>query len=279
MSKLALLHASPPEGFIPLPSPRQSSKATSTDIPKLRDSQTQTNVVVFFNTRSTATESSPVKCSETQTDSISSTSPLVSELNILRNQLSKSIDVIDRLFGLVQQMELCEKGAGYGFVEHDTRSQKDAEEGELIDLTTKDEDIVDNFRLPDQNRCAAPGPFTLAPGATSANKHRSPQRKRPVIGCAPSDFRFKASKTVCELFITNVNRMVTIADALDFLNPKATVLGISLISHPNARSKSFVLTVPMDERYSLLDPMFWPSGVEARDFVRPRIGRLAAASL
>ena len=94
------------------------------------------------------------------------------------------------------------------------------------------------------------------------------------MGSGPVSPRLSAFSTVGELFVSNVDQDTTISDVFLFLQRKATVVKLNQISHPDARSKSFLLAVPSCEVDNILCPDFWPIGVRCREFVRPTVGRL-----
>ena len=105
---------------------------------------------------------------------------------------------------------------------------------------------------------------------------RRGQRWRGIVGSGPVSPKFAADSTVEEFFVFNVDSATSISDVFVFLNGKATVVRLTQISHPDARSKSFILAVPSYERVSVLCPNFWPIGVRCRPFIRPTVGRLAS---
>jgi hypothetical protein len=75
--------------------------------------------------------------------------------------------------------------------------------------------------------------------------------------------------------VYNVRRDTTTYEVLDYVREKVEVLGLTEISHPNASSKSFLLTVPQRYVDHVLSEHFWPCDVRCRNFVRPVSGRLA----
>ena len=95
------------------------------------------------------------------------------------------------------------------------------------------------------------------------------------MGSGPASPRFAAVSTVEEIFVSNVDLDTSISDVFLFLKRKSTVVRLTQVSHPDARSKSFVLAVPSHELGNVLCPQFWPIGVRCREFIRPTVGRLA----
>ena len=114
---------------------------------------------------------------------------------------------------------------------------------------------------------SSPYSFRTSPG-------RGP-RRRGIVGSGPASPRFAAVSTVEEIFVSNVDLDTSISDVFLFLKRKVTVVRLTQISHPDARSKSFVLSVPSYELDNVLCPKFWPIGVRCREFIRPTVGRLA----
>ena len=101
-------------------------------------------------------------------------------------------------------------------------------------------------------------------------------RQRGVLGSASKDPRLPAASITTELFISNVRRGTTVSDIADFLRPKVDVLNLCLISHPDARTQSYLLTISPDLADYVLCSDFWPLGICCRKFVRPISGRLAS---
>lgn len=50
-----------------------------------------------------------------------------------------------------------------------------------------------------------------------------------------------------------------------------TVRNIACVSNPNAKFKSFRLTVPLSEFKDLFDEKIWPCGVRVRKYIPPRV--------
>jgi hypothetical protein len=122
--------------------------------------------------------------------------------------------------------------------------------------------------------------FSTFPGPSQSRSSTSPTtpnrfRRRCIVGRGPTNSRLTPAARVAEFFVFNVNKTVTVADLMDYLKPKVTVLGLTLISHPCSASKSFMLSVPLEEEYLVSDPNFWPFDIKCRNFVRPITGRLA----
>jgi hypothetical protein len=111
-------------------------------------------------------------------------------------------------------------------------------------------------------------------GMSSFSSGRS-IRKGTVVGRGAQDSRLTNATDVAEYFVSNVAKTASIAEILDFLNSKTSVLGLARLSHENARSMSLLLTVPLEEDATVTDPYFWPPGIHCRRFVRPKTGRLA----
>jgi hypothetical protein len=111
----------------------------------------------------------------------------------------------------------------------------------------------------------------IGSGVTSGSRFR----RNRVTGCGPTDNRVAALTTVRELFIYNLSPSVTYSGLRQYLQASVEVLGLRRISHQNSRSQSFLVTVPVDSEGFLLDPHFWPKGVQCQYFVRPPTGRLA----
>ena len=113
-----------------------------------------------------------------------------------------------------------------------------------------------------------------SPYSFRTSPRRGP-RRRDIVGSGPASPRFAAVSTVEEIFVSNVDLDTSISDVFCFLKRKVTVVRLAQISHPGARSKSFVLSVPSYELGNVLCPKFWPIGVRCREFIRPTVGRLA----
>ena len=144
-------------------------------------------------------------------------------------------------------------------------------------------EIYDGVEVGTPSCYACSSPFKSAEDTVSSpfSPRRRPGRlpRRPcIVGSGPVSPRLSAFSTVGELFVSNVDQDTTISDIFVFLKRKATVIKLSQISHPYARSKSFVLTVPSCEVDNVLCPEFWPLGVRCREFIRPTVGRLAHVS-
>ena len=92
-------------------------------------------------------------------------------------------------------------------------------------------------------------------------------RRHGIVGSGPVSPTLSAFSTTGELFVSNVDHATTVSDIFLFLKRKATVLKLSQISHPYARSKSFMLTVPSRELGNVLCPEFWPIGVRCRELL------------
>jgi hypothetical protein len=97
-----------------------------------------------------------------------------------------------------------------------------------------------------------------------------------VVGCGPKSEKVRASATVKEVFVTNVSKEVAESDIREFVDKRVTILWLGQVSHPDAASKSFVLTVSLEESHIVLNPQFWPPGIQCRNFIRPKIGHLAS---
>ena len=67
------------------------------------------------------------------------------------------------------------------------------------------------------------------------------------MGSGPVSPTFAAVSTVEEIFVSNVDSATSMSDVLLFFKQKASVLRLSQVSHPDARSKSFVLAIPSFE--------------------------------
>jgi hypothetical protein len=118
------------------------------------------------------------------------------------------------------------------------------------------------------------------PGRDSFTSPKRRSRNGTIIGCGTMDVRLPAYASVGEIFVSNVAHSARIAGIVQYLKSKpVTMLGFDQLSHPESRRKSFLLRVPLGEKDAVLNPNFWPQGIEVRDFVRPASGRLASFHL
>ena len=74
-----------------------------------------------------------------------------------------------------------------------------------------------------------------------------------------------------DLFIYRVDPNTEAEDLRDYMMEKGfEVRNLCCISNPNARFKSFKLTVPLSEFKDLFSDTLWPDGVRVRKYVPPR---------
>jgi hypothetical protein len=216
--------------------------------------------------------------SYTQTEkSCGSTDFLVSQLKSLRCNLSGALSSIDGIIDFLGEnseamgrMETADDCKGEtGKIEHPVERKEEA-----VQTTSGTEFDSDPSPLKQTNDyCFSPGPSTASSGIFSS---QSDSTRNTRVGRGARHSKIASSATVAEVFVFNVERSVTVSDLMDYLKGKLTVLGLTQVSHPSAHSKSFVLSVPLEERDAAHDPNIWPLGLQFRRFIRPLVGRLAA---
>ena len=73
------------------------------------------------------------------------------------------------------------------------------------------------------------------------------------------------------LFIYRVENEATSDDiAQHVISHDITIRNLECVSNPNAKFKSFKLTVPVSDHQVLFDDQLWPNGVRVRKFIPPR---------
>jgi hypothetical protein len=189
---------------------------------------------------------------------------LIQELRCLKSHFMGAACTIDRVLDLFEQSG----GEGISVADIPTRKERKSQAVQTIDDAPESEDICDG--VPEvKDLCDSPGP------STSTTEISGRHRRKIIVGRGSCNSRISSASTPGEIFISNVSREVTVSDLTDFLESTVTILGLYQISHPNACSKSFLLRVPSNDEHRVLDPKFWPPGLECRRFVRPAQGRLA----
>ncbi len=82
-----------------------------------------------------------------------------------------------------------------------------------------------------------------------------------------------ATEPTRHLFIYRVDSATTEGDITSLLQEsevKFDVRDLKCVSHPNAKFKSFKLTVPMSQYENLFNDQLWPDGICVRKYVAPR---------
>jgi hypothetical protein len=218
----------------------------------------------------------PSKLASRYTQTEKSSGPadfLVSQLKSLRCNLSGALSSIDCIIDFLGETSAdncmdddCKGGAGK--IEPPVERKEEA-----VQTTSGTEFDFDPSPLKKTNDyCFSPGTSTAWSGTSSS---QSGSARNTRVGCGARHSKIAPSATVAEVFVFNVERSVTVSDLIDYLKGKLTVLGLTQVSHPSAHSKSFVLSVPLDERDAAHNPNIWPMGLEFRRFIRPSAGRLA----
>ncbi len=94
--------------------------------------------------------------------------------------------------------------------------------------------------------------------------------RKTLIGKSTTSSQFKGAPEPDTLFISRVEPDTTVQTIYDHLTEKSfTVQKLECVSHPNARYKSFKLTVPVKQYKKLYDEDLWPAGVQIRRFNAP----------
>jgi hypothetical protein len=122
--------------------------------------------------------------------------------------------------------------------------------------------------------CSSPG-SSVSKFNQSKTHGRHGRRASRIAGTASNDYTLMASSTMSELFVYNLHTMTEVPDLLRYATARTKVLKLSKISHPDSRSASFLLVVPLSDERWVRDAEFWPDGVQCRRFIRPSTGRLA----
>jgi hypothetical protein len=218
-----------------------------------------------YVSKATGAESLSLTSSQCQTDS--SVAGLTNELRTLRTQLSGVASTIGHVIDFLESHQ----AGDISTTEHDEPAQ-------LIELDVmppqpaaplNDASIIQDLLT---NAGPSGSPNKLPAGTADR------QRRRNIIGSGPRDSRVVPSLSSVregELFLFNVHRSISTYEVLDYVRERASVVGLTEISHPNSVSKSFLLTVPSSCVDHVLDSNFWPCDVQCREFVRPASGRLA----
>ena len=114
--------------------------------------------------------------------------------------------------------------------------------------------------------------FDLPPHSNRHYKKQENRMKRFITGNKASG-KFKGAPEPCrDLFIYRVDNATQTDDLAAHLDDNNFhIQNIACVSHPNSKSKSFRVTLPLSEFSYAFDESLWPSGVRVRKYIPPRM--------
>lgn len=185
-----------------------------------------------------------------------SCSDFFSELKPLRDRLARTLNALD------QVLKALEPG-------RNVRDNSTMTDLRGDDLTTTGSDVSDVSAMfmrtvPPRNQ------DTVIQAASSS----IPETPKSLLSKRSRTGLRGLTKTV-DLFVSGIHPRTSAGDLKCHVEKTIPDFKIRQISHPDARSKSFLLSVPMSHAHMPLCPDFWPRFIRCRRFVPPRFGPLA----
>jgi hypothetical protein len=130
--------------------------------------------------------------------------------------------------------------------------------GNIHGIQKRQRPSFDNNAADDNNR----------PSYRDQEKPMRNEGRRYVVGRAQIDGPVKGGIRTCQLFIYRVEKNVSFNDMKNFLKNHVHVEDLQIVSHEDARFKSFRLTVRQADVDKLFDEYFWPQNVGCKYFRR-----------
>ena len=103
-------------------------------------------------------------------------------------------------------------------------------------------------------------------------KVRQDKLKSAKMNANPSASKLKGAPSPSrDVFVYRVEKGTEVKDLKDYLeNANVTVREVTKVSREESKYDSFKVETTVSDMYSLLEPDFWPTGIQARRFFRPR---------
>ena len=102
-------------------------------------------------------------------------------------------------------------------------------------------------------------------------KWRQKLMDKSVIGKREGS-RLKSGSKYTDLFIFRVHNDVATEEIKSYLTDEdISVIELKLVSHEQARMKSFKLTIPTKDKEKVMSQEFWEEGIGCREFVQSRL--------
>ena len=99
--------------------------------------------------------------------------------------------------------------------------------------------------------------------------HHKRRRKSPIIGTKKHD-QFHGSRPTVDIFLYRIPKIYSTDQVLDIAQDDVEVLKLSRISHDDAVSNSYKLTIYADDEEKVMQPSYWPEFVACRRFIPPK---------